>query len=208
MMKLWLFDILACPIDKYYPLELYIFSIETQKKALLSFIKIFQKRNLEAIKESGIMQIIKEKNNFFIKDSIIVEKTQIKEYLEKLLESIEEFENIKDMSNMESFDKSLDIIKNHIKPTLSSYFEEKNYDSIESILPELYFLNKVKLNIEIESGLLFCEECKRWYPIIETIPQMLPDEYRDKEKDLQFLKNNKNLLVDKLIELPLKPYDL
>jgi len=207
-MKLWLFDILACPIDKYYPLELYIFSIETQKKALLSFIKIFQKRNLEAIKESGIMQIIKEKNNFFIKDSIIVEKTQIKEYLEKLLESIEEFENIKDMSNMESFDKSLDIIKNHIKPTLSSYFEEKNYDSIESILPELYFLNKVKLNIEIESGLLFCEECKRWYPIIETIPQMLPDEYRDKEKDLQFLKNNKNLLIDKLIELPLKPYDL
>ena len=208
MMKLWLFDILACPIDKYYPLKLYIFSIETQKKALLSFIKIFQKRNLEAIKESGIMQIIKEKNNFFIKDSIIVEKTQIKEYLEKLLESIEEFENIKDMSNMESFDKSLDIIKNHIKPTLSSYFEEKNYDSIESILPELYFLNKVKLNIEIESGLLFCEECKRWYPIIETIPQMLPDEYRDKEKDLQFLKNNKNLLIDKLIELPLKPYDL
>lgn len=208
MMKLWLFDILACPIDKYYPLELYIFSIETQKKTLLSFIKIFQKRNLEAIKESGIMQIIKEKNNFFIKDSIIVEKTQIKEYLEKLLESIEEFENIKDMSNMESFDKSLDIIKNHIKPTLSSYFEEKNYDSIESIHPELYFLNKVKLNIEIESGLLFCEECKRWYPIIETIPQMLPDEYRDKKKDLQFLKNNKNLLVDKLIELPLKPYDL
>jgi uncharacterized protein YbaR (Trm112 family) len=208
MMKLWLFDILACPIDKYYPLELYIFSIETQKKALLSFIKIFQKRNLEVIKESGIMQIIKEKNNFFIKDSIIVEKTQIKEYLEKLLESIEEFENIKDMSNMESFDKSLDIIKNHIKPTLSSYFEEKNYDSIESIHPELYFLNKVKLNIEIESGLLFCEECKRWYPIIETIPQMLPDEYRDKEKDLQFLKNNKNLLIDKLIELPLKPYDL
>ncbi len=207
-MKLWLFDILACPIDKYYPLELYIFSIETQKKALLSFIKIFQKRNLEVIKESGIMQIIKEKNNFFIKDSIIVEKTQIKEYLEKLLESIEEFENIKDMSNMESFDKSLDIIKNHIKPTLSSYFEEKNYDSIESIHPELYFLNKVKLNIEIESGLLFCEECKRWYPIIETIPQMLPDEYRDKEKDLQFLKNNKNLLIDKLIELPLKPYDL
>ena len=30
-MKPWLFDILACPIDKHYPLKLYIFKFETNR---------------------------------------------------------------------------------------------------------------------------------------------------------------------------------
>lgn len=36
-------------------------------------------------------------------------------------------------------------------------------------------------------GLLYCVKCARYYPIIEQIPVMLPDELRDKEKDLEFL---------------------
>jgi uncharacterized protein YbaR (Trm112 family) len=39
----------------------------------------------------------------------------------------------------------------------------------------------------ISMGLLFCVRCTRFYPIIEQIPVMLPDELRDKEKDLEFL---------------------
>jgi len=80
--------------------------------------------------------------------------------------------------------------------------------SIDSILPELYFLNKFKTEIEIESGLLFCPKCKRWFPIIETIPQMLPDEYRDKEADILFLKTNKDLLDNTFLKQNLKPYNL
>ena len=39
----------------------------------------------------------------------------------------------------------------------------------------------------IKEGVLFCSQCSRFYPIIEEIPVMLPDEHRDKEKDIQFL---------------------
>jgi len=40
---------------------------------------------------------------------------------------------------------------------------------------------------EIISGILFCEKCGRWYPIQEEIPRMLPDEFRDRNKDVEFL---------------------
>ncbi|HEY7778453.1 MAG TPA: Trm112 family protein [Nitrososphaeraceae archaeon] len=39
----------------------------------------------------------------------------------------------------------------------------------------------------IKEGVLFCSQCLRYYPVIEEIPVMLPDELRDKEKDIQFL---------------------
>jgi uncharacterized protein YbaR (Trm112 family) len=39
----------------------------------------------------------------------------------------------------------------------------------------------------INEGVLFCSQCSRYYPIIEEIPVMLPDDLRDKEKDIKFL---------------------
>jgi uncharacterized protein YbaR (Trm112 family) len=40
---------------------------------------------------------------------------------------------------------------------------------------------------EIEEGILLCAECGRWYPIIESIPHMLPDDLRDEKEDTDFL---------------------
>lgn len=40
----------------------------------------------------------------------------------------------------------------------------------------------------VEEGLLLCRSCFRFYPITEEIPIILPDELRDKKKDLEFLK--------------------
>ena len=51
----------------------------------------------------------------------------------------------------------------------------------------------------ISEGLLFCTKCSRFYPIIEEIPIMLPDELRDKKQEMEFLKNNKNALPEKII---------
>jgi len=51
----------------------------------------------------------------------------------------------------------------------------------------------------VEEGALFCTECSRFYPIIEEIPIMLPDELRDKKQDMDFLKNNKDKLPEKII---------
>ncbi len=51
----------------------------------------------------------------------------------------------------------------------------------------------------VSEGALFCPKCSRFYPIIEEIPIMLPDELRDKKLELEFLKNNKEMLPEKII---------
>ena len=41
---------------------------------------------------------------------------------------------------------------------------------------------------EIVSGILVCSKCNRWYPIIDEIPHMLPDDLREEKEDIAFLK--------------------
>jgi len=41
---------------------------------------------------------------------------------------------------------------------------------------------------EVVEGIIVCAECKRFYPIIDEIPHMLPDNLRSKDEDLKFLK--------------------
>jgi uncharacterized protein YbaR (Trm112 family) len=49
-------------------------------------------------------------------------------------------------------------------------------------------------------GALYCTKCSRFYPIIEEIPIMLPDELRDKKQDIDFLEKNKEGLPQKIIK--------
>jgi len=51
----------------------------------------------------------------------------------------------------------------------------------------------------ISEGAIFCSECSRFYPIIDEIPIMLPDELRDKNQDMEFLKKNTNKLPEKIV---------
>ncbi len=41
---------------------------------------------------------------------------------------------------------------------------------------------------EISSGVMICPKCNRWYPIIDEIPHMLPDDLRDEKDDVAFLR--------------------
>jgi uncharacterized protein YbaR (Trm112 family) len=52
----------------------------------------------------------------------------------------------------------------------------------------------------VKEGVLFCSQCSRFYPIIEEIPVMLPDELRDKEKDIQFLQKWQEKIPSKIIK--------
>jgi uncharacterized protein YbaR (Trm112 family) len=52
----------------------------------------------------------------------------------------------------------------------------------------------------IKEGVLFCSQCSRFYPIIEEIPVMLPDELRDKEKDIQFLQKWHEKIPSKIVK--------
>ena len=207
-MKPWLFDILACPIDKHFPLKLFIFTYETKQNEFESLLNIYDKRDIIQIKKEEIIKMVKEDENQYIKDNIIIEKNSIDDYLHLLISSINELENIFDKSSYDVSKKCYDLIKKKIKQQIIEFSRNIIVEKIEEIFPELYFLNKIKIEIEIDSGILLCEKCHRWFPIIQTIPQMLPDEYRDADKELEFLKNNKNLLDENFFNQDLKPFNI
>jgi uncharacterized protein YbaR (Trm112 family) len=52
---------------------------------------------------------------------------------------------------------------------------------------------------EVKEGALCCEKCGRYYPIVDAIPVMLPDEYRDRQKDIDFLGRWQGKLPDKVL---------
>jgi uncharacterized protein len=53
-------------------------------------------------------------------------------------------------------------------------------------------------NIIITEGVLFCTKCSRFYPIIDEIPVMLPDELREKQTDINFLKQWNDKIPEKV----------
>jgi uncharacterized protein YbaR (Trm112 family) len=62
--------------------------------------------------------------------------------------------------------------------------------------------NEIKQNdkvIIVIDGILYCKKCSRFYPIIDEIPIMLPDELREKEKDLQFLTKWKHSIPEEIL---------
>ena len=44
----------------------------------------------------------------------------------------------------------------------------------------------------VVDGVMICDKCKRFYPIIDEIPVMLPDDLRNKKEDLEFLRKWKD----------------
>jgi len=70
---------------------------------------------------------------------------------------------------------------------------------IDKYFPLEIFETKTREDLVLE-GVLYCTECSRFYPIIEEIPIMLPDELRDKKQDLDFLKKNQEKLPEKIIK--------
>lgn len=60
---------------------------------------------------------------------------------------------------------------------------------------------------EVISGILECHQCHRWYPIIDEIPHMLPDDLRNKKEELQFLIKWKKNVPSNILEEG-KPYTI
>ena len=120
-------DILACPIDKNYPLEL----IELNVKEL-------------------------EKDH------------KIKEYFDSF------------------------------NPNENNSIVKINNDNNDKIKEAKEIEQNAKVIIVID-GILYCKKCSRFYPIIDEIPIMLPDELREKEKDLQFLTKWKDSIPGEIL---------
>ncbi len=208
-MKPWLFDILACPMDKHYPLKLFIFSYENKPEEFNSFLSTYEKRDTVAIRNENVIEISQKEDKLIVKDNIIIQENPIEEYMNLIISSVNELNNVYDKSTFEGSKKCFNIASSIVKENLDKFSKKiKSSKELDAILPELYLLNQIKIDIEIESGVLFCEKCLRWFPIIDTIPQMLPDGYRDKKKELEFLKTNKNLLGEEFLKQDIKPFKL
>ncbi len=63
------------------------------------------------------------------------------------------------------------------------------------------------IKYEVVTGVLYCTKCNRWYPIIDEIPRMLPDELRNKNEDLKFLRKYQDKLSSKIVYEG-KPFNL
>jgi uncharacterized protein YbaR (Trm112 family) len=73
----------------------------------------------------------------------------------------------------------------------------KLLDILACPIDKHYPLELIELNSKddiIIDGVLRCSKCNRYYPIIDEIPIMLPDELRKKEEDLSFLEKWKDKL--------------
>jgi len=201
-MKPWLSDILACPIDKYYPLELLILKWETNISEIEEFLKIYKIRDEKLINNEELIKFSETENHIKIRDSIALKSKKSVDYLNAINSSIQELNNINNLAREPAIDKCINLLKTSVKRKIESTInqiskedkKQKIKEIINSILPELYLINKFKIDTEIEEGILFCSKCNRWYPIIETIPQMLPDKYRNENEDIAFLNKWKQIL--------------
>lgn len=59
----------------------------------------------------------------------------------------------------------------------------------------------------VVSGVLYCEKCGRWYPVIDEIPRMMPDNLREKKEELKFLRENAEAIPGKILKEG-KPFHL
>ena len=55
-------------------------------------------------------------------------------------------------------------------------------------------------NVIVKEGVLFCSRCSRFFPIIDEIPIMLPDELREREKDMRFLLEWETKIPSKILD--------
>ncbi|MFX1368440.1 MAG: Trm112 family protein [Promethearchaeota archaeon] len=58
--------------------------------------------------------------------------------------------------------------------------------------------------VEIDEALITCSNCRRWYPVIDTIPCMLPDEQRmdgkQRIEESKFLERWKEKIPSEILE--------
>lgn len=104
-----------------------------------------------------------------------------------------------DISNNRSeFELSLKTLK---KNNLNNENNEVN----NSYIIDEGLKNRQNKNSEVKEGLLICKECTRFYPIVDEIPIILPDDLRDKKKDLIFLSKWESLIPNEIL-VNLKPW--
>ncbi|MEM0118415.1 MAG: Trm112 family protein [Conexivisphaerales archaeon] len=58
---------------------------------------------------------------------------------------------------------------------------------------------RICIGINIKEAVLICPTCGRWYPVLEAIPRMLPDELRSRKDDEDFLSTFSSVLPKEVL---------
>jgi uncharacterized protein YbaR (Trm112 family) len=175
-MKPWLLNLLACPIDKHHPLDAWLFKWETSEEELRSLASKTGK--VDSSLQRDYRQLAKQ-----LRDGTI---------------SPEAIRAIRDLTGSGSSRYLLDEALNALDRLMASpeMSGEELLQTMSSDIDRLYrFLNLT----EVEVGLLVCPKCNRWYPIgssVESVPELLPDELRDKNQDLSWMEQWRELIPD------------
>lgn len=166
-MKPWLLNMLACPMDKHHPLEAYFFKWETTEA------------ELEKINRDAGVTTVHFRNQYAHLAKQIADGTISPPALNEITDetgspySQELYTRTRRFLDRLGFEQSRE--------------EERLLEKYPEGLDALYrYLNLV----EVEEGLLRCPKCGRWYPIgsaVESIPELMPDNLRESERDLHWL---------------------
>ena len=171
----------------------------SQKDAIQRNKKVFQDQSYQKI-----IKVTKKKGRILIIDSNQVNPCEITEYFDYYINFLNEFEHIQDETDEEISNTIHEIIKNQITAKIQDFSKqpkenpldftniEELYAHIEPILQELLLLNYYIFNMEIEEGILKCPQCMRLFPIIGTIPRLLPKDMEKDEIDDKFEKRWKD----------------
>jgi len=149
--KLWLLEILACPIDHAYPLELTVFRWQDEDSKVDQIAELMQ--NIETGKEilpkadSPLKTEIQE-SRLLIKDYLIIKPTPIEQYLQMLLEKIKELSVVSDKSTWTG-ENALAYIKKTIKPQLEKVVEQlQKNNALQPEMIEKEILPKIQSALE------------------------------------------------------------
>jgi uncharacterized protein YbaR (Trm112 family) len=180
-MNFLLLEILACPIDKEHPLKLFIFSFDTPEDQI--------EQILSSVGDSKVINLSRKDRELFLKDKIITKLTPLEDYLNQIQSKIDLLEQVVNYSTNMASNKYIKKIKSDVQKRIAEFSSTHQISQIEKILPDLFLLNKFLLEIKINTGVLLCQKCNRWYPIFDAIPQLLPDGQRNVKEEIRRFAN-------------------
>jgi uncharacterized protein YbaR (Trm112 family) len=169
--------------------------------------EIFEK-NMEITIDSehqNIINLIPDDKGILVKDYNVIKPVPLEGYIEYYTDFLGEFGEITDDSSTGPARKMLGIVKSGLFKKIVDFSkdleskigsiealgtdEEKIrgiFQLIEPIFQDLLLLNYYLFLMEISEGILVCPKCKRWFPILKTIPRLMPKTMEKTDLDHNF----------------------
>ena len=176
-MKPWLLNLLACPINKHHPLEAYFFKWTNTPEEIDAQLSALETKTTDF--KSELKLLAKQVIDGVISQSAV--------------------ESIHDKSGVDAAVELHGLVVEAVERVVS-----RKESGINEVVDsgDLTALHRYMNLLDVEVGLLLCTECGRWYPIgssVKSVPEMLPDDLRDEETDLAWLREWKEKIPEDIL---------